>query len=106
MDTERDVLSVLDGPDALGTIQSQVKSVLAYNSNRGHSAHDSRTAIMGVHHHQIGSDLVPGNKVDQDAIMQRLANIDIPHITFVFGCRRIHRNLKLLAVHNIPDPQQ
>ena len=26
-------------------------------------------------------------KVDWDVVMQRLANIDIPHITFVFGCR-------------------
>ena len=63
MDTEHDVLGVLSGPNALCGIQSQVKCVGTHNPNRRHGNLDTRAAIVGVHHYQIGSDLVPGDDV-------------------------------------------
>ena len=56
VDTEHDVLGVLSGPNALCGIQSQVKCVGTHNPNRRHGNLDTRAAIVGVHHYQIGSD--------------------------------------------------
>ena len=63
MDTEHDILGVLGRPDTLGTVQSQVEGILTHNSDGGHGDLDTAAAVVGVHHHQIGRDLVPGNDV-------------------------------------------
>ena len=70
MDTAHDVLGVLGRPDALGAVQGQIEGVLADNPDRGHCHFDPAAAIMGVHHHKIGGNLVPGDDVSVGHLRQ------------------------------------
>ena len=63
MDTEHHIFGVLGGPDTLCAVECQIERVLADNTDGGHGDLDSAAAIVTVHHHQIGSDLVPGDNV-------------------------------------------
>ena len=63
MDTKHDILGVLGRPDTLCAVKGQIKGVLTHNPDGGHGNLDTTAAVVGVHHHQIGSDLVPGDDI-------------------------------------------
>ena len=63
MDSEHDVLGVLGRPDTSGTVQCQIKRVLADYPDRCHGNLDAGATIVAVHHHHVRCDLVPCNDV-------------------------------------------
>ena len=63
VDTAHHVFGMLCRPDALCSSQGQIQGVLADDPDWGHGDFDTGTAVMGVHDHQVGSYLIPGDDI-------------------------------------------
>ena len=62
-DAAHDVLGVPGCPNPIGAVQGQIQGVLTDHPDRGHGNLHAAAAVVGVHDHQVGRDLISRDDV-------------------------------------------